>query len=262
MSDFLGNLAMKSLGLAPTVQPRPLSPFEALPAEGALAARAKRAADRPAEPLELETESDARLSPAAPRPVQPAAFTSAATEKARDEGEPYAVGARHAPRAPLLAPARASQPTIVTPTPQPSLESVSEGTKQSPLTGLRPTPSPLVGALNAVPLPAPPPPLPAPPLPARPVAAPADEDEAEPPHRRRTVTPLVEQIKASSAPNRAAEAEGPAERAEPAPTISVTIGRVEVRAALTPHPAPERRVERRGAPSLDDYLRMRSGGKP
>ncbi len=51
MSDFLGNLAMKSLGLAPLVQPRPLSAFEALPAEGALAARL--AAERPAEPAEL-----------------------------------------------------------------------------------------------------------------------------------------------------------------------------------------------------------------
>jgi hypothetical protein len=47
----------------------------------------------------------------------------------------------------------------------------------------------------------------------------------------------------------------------PAPTIRVTIGRVEVR-AVTPTPAPSRKPAR-PAPrmSLDEYLRAQNGGR-
>jgi hypothetical protein len=261
MSDFLGNLAMKSLGLAPLVQPRPLSPFEALPAEGALAGRL--AAERGAEPVEFETESTARPRPAAPRLFHPTPFTSAPFEEARHALTPAFEGARHASRVPLPeahpAPLRTSQPAALTP----AFEGARHASRVS-LPAAQPAAFTPVfeGAQHAVPLPAPLSPSPAPPAPERAVAA--SESQAEPSHGRRALTPVIEQIKASPAPSKtvAAKAESPAERTEPAPTISVTIGRVEVRAAITPRVSPEGRRERRAVLSLDDYLRKRSGGKP
>lgn len=49
---------------------------------------------------------------------------------------------------------------------------------------------------------------------------------------------------------------------EPAPTIKITIGRVDVRAVMQPQPAPRPTPERRPALSLDEYLKQRSEGKP
>ena len=49
------------------------------------------------------------------------------------------------------------------------------------------------------------------------------------------------------------------ERAEAAPTINVTIGRVEVRATQGPPPAPRRAETAAPRMSLDDYLRRRNG---
>lgn len=51
------------------------------------------------------------------------------------------------------------------------------------------------------------------------------------------------------------------ERAEVAPTINVTIGRVEVRATQTPAPAPRRAETAAPRMSLDDYLRRRRNGE-
>jgi hypothetical protein len=48
-------------------------------------------------------------------------------------------------------------------------------------------------------------------------------------------------------------------RTEAAPTINVTIGRVEVRATQGPTPAPRRTEVAAPRMSLDDYLRRRSG---
>jgi hypothetical protein len=49
---------------------------------------------------------------------------------------------------------------------------------------------------------------------------------------------------------------------EPAPTIKVTIGRVDVRAIMTPAPAARPAPARRGPSlSLDDYLKQRGGGR-
>jgi hypothetical protein len=49
----------------------------------------------------------------------------------------------------------------------------------------------------------------------------------------------------------------------PAPQIHVTIGRLEIRAAGQPAPAPRRAREPAAVMSLDDYLRQRaSGSKP
>ncbi|HEV7892221.1 MAG TPA: hypothetical protein VGP08_16360 [Pyrinomonadaceae bacterium] len=51
------------------------------------------------------------------------------------------------------------------------------------------------------------------------------------------------------------------ERAEAAPTINVTIGRVEVRATQAPAPAPKRTETAAPRMSLDDYLRRRRNGE-
>ena len=272
MSDFLGNLAMKSLGVAPLVQPRPLSPFEALPAEGALAARAKRAAERPAEPIELFTEVVDGARPERPLTPGPSAARSGRF------GDPFAarVPGADVERLDEDQPASLLQPAVgaLRAAPQPESEPGPHPASQP--AALRP--APLDGAQQAVPQPAA---LPAtqlaaetqqvvssqaPAPPARPVMAPASEDQAEALHRRRALTPVVEEIKSGPIQGRAfsAQAETQAERAEraTAPTISVTIGRVEVRAAIAPRAAPEPRRERRATPSLDDYLRARSGGKP
>lgn len=50
---------------------------------------------------------------------------------------------------------------------------------------------------------------------------------------------------------------------ETAPTIKITIGRVDVRAVMPERPAPRPAPERRNpALSLEEYLKQRSGGKP
>ena len=68
----------------------------------------------------------------------------------------------------------------------------------------------------------------------------------EPPHGRR----VARQSAARDAPRPSVES---------APTINVTIGRVEVRATQAPTPAPRRSEGAAPRMSLDDYLRRRSG---
>lgn len=49
---------------------------------------------------------------------------------------------------------------------------------------------------------------------------------------------------------------------EPAPTIQITIGRIEVRATPPPPAKVEQKQPRTPVLSLDDYLRQRNGGRP
>jgi hypothetical protein len=51
------------------------------------------------------------------------------------------------------------------------------------------------------------------------------------------------------------------EHGESAPTIKITIGRVDVRATVPERPAPRPAAERPAALSLEEYLKERSGGK-
>jgi hypothetical protein len=55
--------------------------------------------------------------------------------------------------------------------------------------------------------------------------------------------------------------EQPAAQMETAPTIQVTIGRIEVR-AVPPLVAPAQRQPKPAIMTLDEYLRQRNGGKP
>jgi hypothetical protein len=267
MSDFLGNLAMKSLGLAPLVQPRPLSAFEALPAGGALSA----ATQRPPEPADLPTEvvSDERAehpstgSGRLGRSDTRASHETLSVPRAHGE-RPDKVQGVTVSMSPVEPQAEAPILAAITPA---AVEEAPHGTSQAaplpapqraPVPASSPATPPAGEAQRLVPQP----------TPVQTVAAPAREGQAEPPSPRRLLTPRVEQIRPGPAQAEtkavAAPAKSPAERAElaTAPTISVTIGRVEVRAALTPRPSHEGKGERRAGLSLNDYLRLRSGGKP
>jgi hypothetical protein len=92
----------------------------------------------------------------------------------------------------------------------------------------------------------------------------AAEGEAESPAPRSTRRVGQEQAAFAQPASRrgarqAAAREAARPRAEAAPTINVTIGRVEVRATQAPTPAPRRAEASAPRLSLDDYLRRRSG---
>ena len=53
----------------------------------------------------------------------------------------------------------------------------------------------------------------------------------------------------------------PIAKPDPAPTIKITIGRVDVRAVMQPQSAPRPAPERKPSLSLDEYLKRRSEGK-
>jgi hypothetical protein len=73
--------------------------------------------------------------------------------------------------------------------------------------------------------------------------------------RPATLAPIVVQPQVRRAAVLAHESAPP-----PAPTIQVTIGRVEVRAARQPEPAARQARGAAAAISLDEYLRQRNGG--
>ena len=268
MSDFLGNLAMKSLGLAPLVQPRPLSQFEALPAEGAFAGRL--AAEGRAAPADLLTEAvrdtrperpmlrmsvEGRSAPfdtppavsvpraqvEHPAPVQPLAVSVPQVASQADTSGP-ALQRTPAPNSPAeLTPASLGHP-------QPRAMPAPELFERSSWTSPRPTPAPQLAG---------------PPSASAPLTETlASDSHTAPPARRTVLRPVIEQIRPSPP---AASAESRTQPTESVPTVSVTIGRVEVRAALSPE-ASARRAAAGAKPaasiSLNDYLRLRSGGKP
>jgi hypothetical protein len=85
----------------------------------------------------------------------------------------------------------------------------------------------------------------------RAAAGPAAEPAAEPKRPAPAVVPAP-----APQPTRAA---WPELASEAAPTVQVTIGRIEVRAILPAPPAPAAPPVRRPATSLEDYLRARNG---
>jgi hypothetical protein len=279
MSDFLGNLALKSLGLASLVQPRPLSPFEALPTGGALAKRA--AAEHSAESAPVESETMVWPRPSASAmPVEPAGIDSAQRPPA--PRAQAVAGLRLEPVAeetqsrlpPTPPPLRRAAAQLVA---NPALASGPEAERapEAPVRSARPPQRIWPARLEVEPAP-----LPETPPPARahspenrgtpvaPVSAASVKDDAAKEIESRPVTaaprpvltPIIERIKAGPAHDQAQTAT--AAPNAPAPTITVTIGRVEVRAA--PPAASARRVVEKPGPvlSLEDYLRLRSGGKP
>ncbi|MFL5801932.1 MAG: hypothetical protein ACJ8CR_09345 [Roseiflexaceae bacterium] len=284
MSDFLSNLAARSLSLAPVVQPRPRSLFEAAPARGML---------EPEPALEqYSIATTAPIEPSEQRDSTRTRATQAGTQQYMAEAGPPLVQRAQPPQAPLDhswleaqpalgLPQRAPQPqadrreahdaTALAPPRRPAPELAPEearSTARPHKHRVVPEVAPAVveheqadRARVERPAPAEPPGVPTPregetQSAARPIVTPiierivreAHADRTQPPHGGGAARPTL-------APQPAAPEQQAAQ-----PTIQVTIGRIEVRA--TPSATSTRRAPS-AAPtlSLDEYLRSRQGGR-
>ena len=233
MSDYLHNLVARTLGQAPLVQPRLASRFETAQAGGEPDLALLDVEHRPAHPPVLHPPDTDSKEPDTPHrlAVPPGAEpTRAATDLD-------------------IAPATTSAPP-----PSNSAIELARG-QPAPLVPVAAQEVTLVVQPVAPPI-----------LPSAPALM-ASEAQDNP----REHWPAVERIRPSAgwveplaAPSAAAPAptrRQPAVDPPPAPTIRVTIGRVEVRAVLPP-PAPAR-TPAPATPklSLDEYLRSRNGGR-
>ena len=297
VSDFLGNLAAKSLKLTPVVRPRPVSFFEPARAAGALGQ------GLPFDALSAFGQPETDNAPALPqRPMRPRSANPFAgqplpadrPDSAEGVSQPPVSAARpeHRTRH-LLQPAARPAPVVPPPVqaqPSPNANAgalppawpLETENRAWPLAGSPSPRRPQPTASYATPtLQAParaldegsrPDPIvaPAPPAGAR-------ENASDATHRQLAVTPASERMAVErTIQDRprlipAAVADLPHVTSRPdsrssamdkqaaTPTIQVTIGRIEVRA--TPAALPARKE--RSAPqvmSLDDYLRQRSQG--
>jgi hypothetical protein len=290
MSDYLNNLLARSRNLSPVVQPRLASLFEP-------PAVANSGSNRPffeAEAMReahAESESSPQLSPLIPtqigqpahRPLQATVVVSnAPMEQKRGEGgERYKSRedlSRHSlhplstgtPPAPPSLPTQSARPA---PDGQPEAGEIlrplrystqlpaprgAEERAETPLTikannqenwaGIEPKVRQIVSERLA--------------LLQRSQERASDGGEAIAPQQTQaSASPVIAQTQ-DKRPRQPAQT-FPVEIAEPSPMISVSIGRVEVRAIISQQPAPGgQRVEQKtGALSLDEYLKQRSGGR-
>jgi hypothetical protein len=222
MADFFTRLGARTLGLAPVARPRMATPYEAASHLPELNIEMPAAAPR-ATPHSAAETAGADLAPAARAAIAPPALAprlgrfASIRPAERPQDLTFAASDDAAPGAPRPAP-------------------------------FRPLVSP-VASMPSAPVPR------APAAQARPHADGALPQRSEPSEPAPTVSP-------SFAPPRAAGAARPDAspvrtpwrdaRAADAPTVQVTIGRVEVRAAPPPAPLPAQR--RSALRSLDDYL--------
>ncbi len=278
MSDYLGNLAARSLGLAAVLRPRHLSRFEpppeARPSDAFFAVREEEVISpwpQPAEPTEgpvsplappaREHSQEARR-PATDRPdlvaVPPSPRPSPAPPGGLPERPPAAEEqppSRAAPQAPAPSGLFADQPPptpVPHPAPAPSLAAGRESATAPPIDREQPRRLPHGPAASSVedkPLA----------LPKQPATLPLPLSEPSSPPERTpapavlvaaptTVTPALRFQ--PSAPVAAPPAVSP----EPAPVIRVTIGRIEVRAVPPPAPSAPK-VTPPPRLSLEEYLR-------
>jgi hypothetical protein len=280
MSDYLGDLVARSLETTELVQPRLASRFEPAPHGGPLArSPGELTADAVTDGF-VEVRAHTKL-PARSReqplvaPAQPgqASETSGAVRLRQDASEATAGSPRRAPEA-----QRPGLETIATPveptksqtnrfqgtghqereqarTQGPSVVSamVAPAAKPSAVAGLLVTGDALASERGQL----------------------AIEDRPLPPVNKTTaeVQPaspdrvLVQPHVAIAPPTRPASTDGftaskltPQREPQPAPTIQVTIGRIEVRATPAPAASPASKAKPAPVLSLDDYLRQRNGG--
>jgi hypothetical protein len=238
MADFFTRLGARTLGLAPVARPRMATPYEAaphLPELNLEVLAAPRAAPHPpAETANPDPAPAARAPrtplPLAPRPDAPA--STARAERSRDVA--FAASDDQAPGAPRparfrpLVPPRLSAPAPSALVPPPS---AAEARSRADV-GL-PSPSAMPPFEPAVP----------PSELLSSASAPSEPPAFSPPRVAARPWTDASPLRAPWRDARAGEA---------APTIQVTIGRVEVRAAPPPAPPPAQR--RSALRSLDDYL--------
>lgn len=261
MSDYLNNLVARTLNLATVVQPRLPSLFEASVANGFalshefeatsedLSARspapqissADSSETQPTQPrMSVTAEPGAQSDVPRSRPQVASSETS---KKAKEKVIPLASPAIQAPRVSAPLDIATATPTATPPAPPQAkilirpLPRVAtrEPTSQSDA----PRRQPLTANVR--------PPVetrPAQPLPSLTTVTAAQEQQNGPVTSRRMVIGR------------------PAPAAEPPQTISVTIGRVDVRAVFPQPPAPRvSGTPKPAAMSLDEYLKQRSEGR-
>lgn len=257
MSDFFSTIAARSLSATPQVTPRLPTLFEP-----------DRASSRELEELAFEPEAPRAVLPApgvaAPSPsvtalrapaVQLAAQRSLPAQAARLPAAPIAPLASHQeqiptalpqPDAPRL-PARAALDPPHAHAPSQVIEQAAarDHVRSAPVEPAPAHPRPVADLLATL--------LPRSVQPTQPVVVPAVP-------RRDAATQLAPLTPLRESPVKPLTRRTAPEAAPALPTIQVTIGRIEVRAAAPDRPArPERSTA--AVMSLDDYLRQRDGGR-
>jgi hypothetical protein len=248
MSDYLGNLAAKSLGVAETaLRPRLASRFEPL----SLAAP----------PLEVESTE------VAPRPVDAPPRRTAPPERVEEDRSVPARSRRSRKRA---AEEPETMPEAPGPTPargrfEPRSAAPSEPSPLVPLSHVERTARPVAEPEKPRPVLGPAPRQDVPVASSLSHQEKGKEGEASRAQKPVDRNPLESRTAPTALRPRVTVVErGPfparREAPAPAPIIQVTIGRIEVRATPPPAQPPRQRPAAPSALSLEDYLRQRSKG--
>ena len=279
MSDFLSRLAARSLGRATIVRPRLPGRFESPIGAPAATPVDLEVVEEAAAPVGDRGRSPPRDRPATPAQRKPAEVGAVPLSPLPRPAKPASLASRAAPVAPPV--------PVAVPAPSTPSAALPPGVPPVPLAPIVPSTVPVAARLEPLPTPAPPrePLRPAvravpPTAQAAPIVSPTRRElgriEWIAPDKRedqRTTEPSADEpdvrIVAVSPPVTMVVPRQSAEQAEPlkalppaspaAPTIRVTIGRIEVRAVSPPAPA-EPRSAAAPALSLEEYLRR--GGRP
>jgi hypothetical protein len=238
MSDFLGNLVARNLNRAAVLLPRLPSLYEPTLEAGGDAGIAVD------EQVWIDPPSQQRPSPAGGPP--------------RVEPPPHAAAPRIAPAPLSSSPSPSPDRPLDRAAPVPFTEPRHPEAVSTPRDGV-PPPRPMRADVPAPAPPAPPAGEPAPPRPLRQV-----EDGAPVPARRGDPVRTEPETRPMSPPRLVPterEPPRPEPDAEPAPTIQVSIGRIEVRAVLAPAPRSPRVAPAAPRLSLEEYLRARNGDR-
>ena len=268
MNDYLDSLVAKSLGVGETIQPRPVSLFEPLPGLAALPSRLPTEIAQ--EGLVPRETAPGFLHPAGAPLSPPASADRPVIWPAFDEGRALQPPQPAEVDAADLAAGRAPSPLVVQrrvplPPSQP-VEGAASG-EPVPTAGMAGRlPAQGTGAQSIAHEHFVPPVIVERSLPA------AKEAKTEGQTERSVL--VGERVKPTPSPGviarpqvkRVADVPVPGQaqstlQPEPAPTVQVTIGRIEVRAA-PPAEVAAQKTPRPKPMSLDEYLRQRRGGKP
>jgi hypothetical protein len=279
MSDFVDNLIAKSLGLTEVVAPRPTSLFEPLSSDAGPLAPEYYALEQDGAPQRTPASVEATMdgvAPPAPKD-ESSEITPPALRGAQSDLPPQhpvqvvdrsaslpAPPIPHQPGPPALAAGdadkRADRSEYVGPADQQTVDRHPAAPERAPLRIVLPVRTPAnrqsTTAQEAA--------LLIPPHEATGQAMAPVESMASTPSHTLLISSSPDQGRGSQSSDRAAALpSAPESEAPAAPTIKITIGRVDVRAMMpdkeAPRPAP---AARNTALSLDEYLKRRSGGKP